>query len=131
MSPQKATVMKSYIDRNEKWLGNGEFLSLDINVFDADEERDCKGQRDEDGNILLTITQDFTKCGMSISAKKEIDEDGIEKVVAYKVIPYPACNLDSILLYSNTVMPTLFNNGSISSLYLNLYLNNYIICLVS
>jgi len=80
----QATVMKSYIDRNEKWLGNGEFLSLDINVFDADEERDCKGQRDDDGNIKLEITQDFTKCGMSISAKKEIDEDGIEKVVAYK-----------------------------------------------
>ena len=29
----QATVMKNYIERNEKWLGNGDYLSLDIDRY--------------------------------------------------------------------------------------------------
>lgn len=80
----QATVMKSYIDRNEKWLGNGDYLSLDIDRYN--DIRACAGTRDSAGNIVLSVSDDFTRCGMTIESEYEVNEDGIEVVKAYKFI---------------------------------------------
>jgi len=80
----QATVMKSYIDKNSKWLGTGEYLSLDIDRYG--DIRDCQGSRDSAGNIVLIIADDFTRCGMKIEAETEINTDGIEVVKNYKFI---------------------------------------------
>ena len=39
------------------------------------------GKRDADGNIVLTIDRDFTKCGTRVEAIMETftDQDGIEQ----------------------------------------------------
>ena len=79
----QATVMKSYIDRNAKWLGNGDYLSLDIDRYN--DVRACAGTRDSAGNIVLSVTEDFTRCGMTIESEYEINDDGIEVVKSYKV----------------------------------------------
>lgn len=80
----QATVMKNYIDRNEKWLGNGDYLSLDIDRYN--DVRACGGTRDREGNIVLTVTEDFTRCGMTIESEYEVNDDGIEVVKSYKFI---------------------------------------------
>ena len=75
--------MKSYIDKNSKWLGTGEYLSLDIDRYG--DIRDCQGERDSAGNMILIIRDDFTRCGMTIEAETEVNADGIEVVKNYKV----------------------------------------------
>lgn len=80
----QATVMKSYIDKNSKWLGTGEYLSLDIDRYG--DIRDCQGERDSAGNMILIIRDDFTRCGMTIEAETEVNADGIEVVKNYKFI---------------------------------------------
>ena len=47
-----------------------------------------KGTRDEDGNIILRISEDFTKCGTRIEQITELqfDENGIEKQVVTEYV---------------------------------------------
>jgi len=77
-----ATMSRDYIKNNEQWLGNGEYVMMgisDITQSEAD-VADCKGKRDADGNIVLTIDGDFTKCGTRVEAITETftEADGTE-----------------------------------------------------
>lgn len=76
-----AKVMKSYIERNSKWLGSGQDLSLDVDRYT--DVRDCAGKRDDEGNYILEVTDDFQKCGMQISPETE-KVDGEIVVTGYK-----------------------------------------------
>ncbi|CAG5100053.1 Oidioi.mRNA.OKI2018_I69.XSR.g16819.t1.cds [Oikopleura dioica] len=76
-----AKVMKSYIERNSKWLGSGKDLSLDVDRYT--DVRDCAGKADEEGNYILEVTDDFQKCGMQISPETEVI-DGEVTVTGYK-----------------------------------------------
>jgi uncharacterized Zn ribbon protein len=76
--------MRSYIERNAKWLGNGDYLSLDVEDRYA-ETRDCAGTRDSEGNIVLIIKDNFLKCGMQVEKVYETNADGIDVVKEYKV----------------------------------------------
>jgi len=77
-----AKVMKSYIERNSKWLGSGKDLSLDVDRYT--DVRDCTGRRDDEGNYILEVTENFQKCGMQISPETE-KVDGEIIVTGYKV----------------------------------------------
>ena len=77
-----AKVMRSYIERNSKWLGSGQDLSLDVDRYT--DVRDCAGTRDDEGNYILEVTDDFQKCGMQISPETE-KVDGEVVVTGYKV----------------------------------------------
>lgn len=64
-----ATLMREYVKKNEQWLGNGDYISMG-----NDMNPDCKGKRDANGNIVLTIADDFTNCGTRVESV--LDEDG-------------------------------------------------------
>lgn len=75
----EAKITAEYISKNDQWLGNGEYLTMGVMDLSSDWE-DCKGRRDEDGNIILSISEDFTKCGTRIEqvTETETNEDGSE-----------------------------------------------------
>jgi hypothetical protein len=64
-----ATLMREYVKKNEQWLGNGDYISMG-----NDMNPDCQGKRDANGNIVLTIADDFTNCGTRVESV--LDEDG-------------------------------------------------------
>lgn len=55
-------ITKDYILNNAQWLGNGEYLSL--------QDYSCKAVTKKDGNLTITIDNDFTKCGNVITTEK-------------------------------------------------------------
>jgi len=77
-----ATLSRQYISDNEQWLGNGDYVMMGISDITQSEEdaADCKGKRDADGNIVLAISGDFTKCGTRVEAIMEpfTETDGTE-----------------------------------------------------
>merc|ERR1712110_763290 len=85
----EAKMTKDYISKNTQWLGNGDYIVMGVMDMTSDWE-DCKGKRDADGNVILSITDDFTKCGTRVEqvTDSSIDENGIETqvVTEYKFI---------------------------------------------
>merc|ERR1712113_552884 len=85
----EAKITKDYISKNTQWLGNGDYIVMGVMDMTSDWE-DCKGKRDADGNVILSITDDFTKCGTRVEqvTDSSIDENGIETqvVTEYKFI---------------------------------------------
>lgn len=77
-----ATLSRQYISDNEQWLGNGDYVMMGVGDITQSPEdaADCKGKRDADGNIVLTIDGDFTKCGTRVEAIMETiyEADGTE-----------------------------------------------------
>lgn len=82
----RAVLTRDYIKQNEQWLGTGDYLIMG----DYDSSDDCRGKRDADGNIVLKIADDFTKCGTKVESVREIqtDPDGSKRevVTAYEFI---------------------------------------------
>lgn len=65
-----------YVRRNSKWLRDGTFLSL--------MDPTCSGEKDEKGNIIIRVKDDFTKCKMVVEEVQGINEDGEPTVTDYK-----------------------------------------------
>lgn len=71
-------ISKDYIERNMQWLGQGEDLSL--------EDYTCKTVEDNNGDRIISIKNDFTKCGNRVSTEKITNEDtGAVEITKYKI----------------------------------------------
>merc|ERR1711990_1085862 len=85
----EAKITKDYINKNTQWLGNGDYITMGVMDMSSD-WTDCRGTRDADGNIILTIKDDFTKCGTRVEqvTEAQVDESGSETqvVTEYKFV---------------------------------------------
>jgi len=100
------TVSPQYIQRNSMWLRDGSFLSLN--------DPECGGEKDEDGNVVLKIRDDFTKCNMLVEEVTGTNGKNETYVSDYKftnVLKHDASESAAIareldLLEFNCVYPT-------------------------
>ena len=91
-----ATMTRDYIKANEQWLGNGDYIMMGVTDMNSDpaEMAECKGKRDADGNIVLTISNDFTKCGTRVEAMTE-KKDGQDVVTDYVFVNHIVNDVDA------------------------------------
>jgi len=65
-----------YVRRNSKWLRDGTFLSL--------KDPDCRASKDDKGNFVIKVRDDFTKCKMGVDEISGLNDEGNPTVTDYK-----------------------------------------------
>lgn len=71
------TIDDDYIQRNMKWLNKGNELSL--------ADKSCKAVVTKDGNRMIKVRDDFTKCKNKISTESTENEFGEKVITSYKI----------------------------------------------